>query len=66
MSNFSLVGSGIVVGALSLFLSWAGVPVVDGQLESFVDTALKVISAVMILWGQYRRKDLVGGMFRKA
>jgi hypothetical protein len=68
--NISMTGTGLVVLLINLAfqaLSHYGVHVnvLPDQVSAFVDAASQVVSFVLMIWGQLRRPDLVGGIIRR-
>jgi len=66
--NISVAGTGavgIIVYVLVFVLKWLGLEVAEAELTTQVQSVVGVISFVTLLIGQYKRKDLVGGLVRK-
>ncbi len=47
-----------LVGVIDGFLVWAGLPVGDDEIGTFVKVSLALISAVGIYFGRYRKGDI--------
>lgn len=68
--NISMTGTGLVLLVLNVILygldKFIGIHinVLPDQLTQFVDNATQVVSFVLMIWGQVRRPDLVGGILR--
>lgn len=66
--KISLAGSGlvgIIVYVLVLVAKYLGLDVAESDLTTQVSNIVGAIGFVMALIGQYKRKDLVGGIIRK-
>ena len=50
----SLTISSLVVLVLGLLSKGAGVPLLDGQIESFVTTGAQLLGVVGVYYGRYR------------
>ena len=54
----SLTIQGLVVGVVAYLAQSAGVPLVEGELETFIKVLLALISVGMIYIGRIRKGDL--------
>ena len=54
----SLTILGLVVGVIGVVLDKIGVPVLEGQIESFLTIALQVIGVIGAAYGRYRQGDI--------
>ena len=66
MSKLSVTGVGLIVMTVSVILKWAGMDVDEGQITEVVNAGVTIFAFVMMVYGQYRRTDLVGGLIRKS
>jgi len=62
---YSLSYKGIITYAIAFLFSQTGVPFVEGEVETVLTFLGKLAGALMIVFGQLRRKDLSILGFRK-
>lgn len=63
--NVSMTGTGILAVLLIWVLQYFGIVVDANELTATVVKATEVLAYVLVVYGQLRRKDLVGGLLRK-
>ena len=64
--NYSLTGVGaVIVTVLNAVVPMLGLSVPDGSVEQLVVSALNVIGFISLVYGQWRRKDTKGFIFKK-
>lgn len=63
--NVSMTGTGILAVLLIWVLQYFGIVVDANELTATVVKATEVLAYVLVVCGQLRRKDLVGGLLRK-
>lgn len=67
-----MTGAGLYLLLLNLALNVLGrvvghnIVVPQEQLQQFVDAGSQVVALILMVWGQVRRPDLVGGIVRKS
>lgn len=69
--TFSMTGTGVYILAINLVLQLlayfgVGIDVLPGQIEEIASGVAALVGVVLAVIGQNRRKDLVGGLVRKA
>ena len=67
-NNISMAGTGVVgvlVYVLVFVFKWLGLEVAEAELTTQVQNIIGAVSFVVLLVGQYRRRDLSGGLVRK-
>lgn len=50
----SLTYKGVIISLLGALLQFAGVPVVDEKISTFLEVTLQIVGAGIALWGRYR------------
>lgn len=66
-----MTGSGVALMLLNLLFAGLDqffgiqVDVAPGQLESWIAAGSEVVAVILMVVGQLRRKDLIGGIVRK-
>ena len=65
MSKLSMTGVGLVVYVVSIILTWFGIAVDTTEITGFVNSLVNIIGFALMIAGQLRRKDLIGGIYRK-
>ena len=65
MSQLSMTGSGVVVALIVAGLKLFGIEVGGEETAKFVESGATVISFVLMIWGQVRRPELIGGLVRR-
>lgn len=63
-TSMSMTGSGILTVGLGALLGWLGVNADTSQISGWVNSAIEVAGLVMVIVGQFRRKDLSWGFWR--
>ena len=56
---------GAIVVLLKVILPMFGINIPDDGIAAFVGAIATIGATVMLVWGQVRRPDLVGGLIRK-
>ena len=56
---------GAIVVLLQVMLPAFGIDLPDEGVVSFVEAGVVIVGTVLLVVGQLRRKDLVGGILRK-
>ena len=56
--KLSVTITGLVVGVIAWISRDAGVPIAEGNIESFVQTALALISVATVYYGRFRQGDI--------
>ena len=56
---------GIVVFVVILAGQAMGIDIAEAEATTFAQNIIGVVGFIMTTWGQYSRKDLAGGLFRK-
>jgi len=68
MKNYSKTGVGLIgvaVYAIVWVGQYLGLSIAEVDAVSFVQNVVGAAGLVWTYWGQYSRKDLVGGLVRK-
>jgi len=65
MANYSLAGTGAIATVLIFVLRFFEIDVDEGVVTEAVLGLAQAIAFVVWLYGQFRRKDLQYGLFRK-
>ena len=65
MTSISLTGVGGIVTVVELALSFFGVVPSEGSILAIVNGLVALSGVVTLVYGQLRRKDLVGGIIRR-
>lgn len=64
--KYSMTGSGAaIVVVLKVLLPLFGIEVPEDMIIAFWEAVLTIVGTIMLVYGQLRRKDLVGGIIRK-
>ena len=56
---------GIIVFVVILLGQTFGVSIAEADATTFAQNVVGVVGFALTVWGQYSRKDLVGGLVRK-
>lgn len=64
-TNVSMTGVGGLVTAAFVLLQLFGVEVPEGTAAQVTEAIVAIVGVVLLVWGQLRRKDLIGGIVRK-
>lgn len=66
MNNYSLTGMGaIVVTILNAIFPLIGFDIPEGGVDGFVASVTNVIGFGLLIYGQWRRKDTTGFIFKQ-
>ena len=63
--NLSIAGIGMVVTILAFAAKYFKIDADEGQITEVVKNTSQVIGFVIMIIGQLRRKDLIGGIVRR-
>jgi len=66
MNNISLTYKGVALTVLGYLLSYTGVPVIAGDLDTFVTVGVSIVGALTTLYGRYRHGDVTPLGVKKA
>lgn len=61
----SMTGVGAVITVLETIAKMIGIELPEGSVASAVNGVVAVVGLVLLIVGQYRRKDLVAGIVRR-
>ncbi len=64
MKNLSLTGVSMIVAFAIWIARWQGLDLDEGQVTELVTAVAQVVSILAVFVGQYKRKDLQGGIVR--
>lgn len=64
-NSVSMAGTGVVVTLIVTVLKLFGIEVGTEEATKAVEGFLSVVGLILLIVGQVRRKDLVGGLLRK-
>lgn len=62
--NLSFTGIGMAVWVITFGLNKFGIIPSDGSVEAFVSSIINIASFVLMVYGQYRRTDVKGFIFK--
>lgn len=65
MTSVSLTGIGAIVTITVLLLKMLGIEVAETDVERAVEGFVAIVGVLALIYGQFRRKDLKLGLFRK-
>jgi hypothetical protein len=61
----SMAGTGWAVLALVYLFSLVGIEMDETSVGAFIEALITVVGFVLAVWGQFRRSDLILGLFRR-
>lgn len=64
-ANVSMTGVGAIITVLQGALTLLGIEVAEGAVASAVNGIIQAVGIILLIIGQFRRKDLKFGMVRK-
>lgn len=64
-TTVSLTGASAIVTILEAVAKYFGLNFPEGSILAGVNGLLQFVALVGLVWGQLRRKDLIGGIIRK-
>jgi len=64
--NYSMTGSGAaIVVVLKVILPMFGIDIPEEGIVAFVGAAVTIIGTILLVIGQVRRPELIGGIIRR-
>lgn len=64
-SSVSMTATGAIIVILEQVAKLIGLDLPENTIGNMVDALVTLVGSVLLIWGQLRRKDLAGGIFRK-
>lgn len=64
--NVSMTSVGVIVVTITSLFKWLGIDGVENaDIAVFVNQSIQVIGFVWMVYGQWRRRDLIAGVVKK-
>lgn len=64
-NNVSMTGVGGIITIVELLAHYFGLELPEGSIAAAVNGIVAFVGVLWLIWGQLRRKDLIGGIVKK-